>query len=163
MRIKILVLAVLAGLSLIFFVPWRMSGKQQSDYRTVAPNGVAIAENLQQLKSILYGSVNAKFKTKQDFKITQITFLKNKFPGGVIANIEFLTPTGYNSNVMLFKNIPSGKIISEGKVLNDPYAENRVIKATCTGGECCQVHAHIGDDGSIHVDCTCSPCTIYIE
>ncbi|MBN9350412.1 MAG: hypothetical protein J0H55_06985 [Chitinophagaceae bacterium] len=163
MKNKVVLFTVITGLSLIFFVSWSMSNKKPLDYRTVAPNGESIAENLDKLKSILNSSVNAKFKTKQDFNISEITFLKNKFSAGIIANVEFKTASGYNSNVVLFKNIPSANIISEGKALDNTYSQNEVIKVTCTGGECCQVHVHIGDDNNIHVDCTCSPCGIRIE
>ncbi|MCE2824329.1 MAG: hypothetical protein LW718_02855 [Sediminibacterium sp.] len=163
MKIKIVMFAAIIGLSLILLVSWGISNKKQPEYRTVSSNGESIAENLESLKSILSNSVYAKFNKQQDFTITGITYIQNKFSKGVIANIDFKTTSGDYSNVVLFQNIPSTKIILEGKVLDDSYMLNKAIKVTCTGRECCQVHVRIGDDNNIKVDCTCNPCSIYVD
>ncbi len=165
MKIKIALLAAFIGLSLIILVSWSTSNGSEPDYRVVAPNGESIAATLSDLQSVVSSSVNAKFKTQQEFTITGINFLHNKFPGGVIANVDYKTAGGLSSNVVLLKNIPPANIFSKDKALDITNAGNKAIKVTCTGDPCCQVHAHIGNDGNIYVDCSCDSdsCSMLVE
>jgi hypothetical protein len=139
-----------------------------------APNGVQIAQSTAELKSLIASSINRKFQTDNlEYDITNIKYSITK-SGGVISDIEYKTKDGMITNVVLMQGVKE-KITSTGDVkvvIDDKYIQNypspeasmmSVHKYSCSGPECCKVHALEHPDGSVDVDCSCSGCTMTIE
>ncbi len=172
-------IAVLFISSVIFFACKKSAADKatndnQPQLSLRAPNGVQIAQNTAELKSLVASSINRKFQTENlDYDITNIRHMVTK-SGGVISDIEFKTQSGVVTNVIIMENVKE-KITSTGDVrvvIDDKYVQNypspamslqKVRKYACSGPECCKVHALEHPDGSVDVDCSCSGCTMTIE
>lgn len=114
--------------------------------------------------------VKDKFKDNLNFKIKKIIYIPNEFDKGIIADIKYELPNGNVTNIFILKNIsneyihykPEWKII--GNAINNQYKETKpIVKFSCSGSPCCQVHSHISNDGTTTFDCSCDNCimTVY--
>ncbi len=131
-----------------------------------SPNGTSIAKSVDELKSILTPSINKKFNSDVDFKITKISFLEvNK---GAVADIEYSTTSGFNSNVVLMKECDTQFLCSaknvEGLITNEKALKSAaLVTFSCSGESCCKVHARLNPSGTINYDCSCANCTMQVQ
>lgn len=133
----------------------------------ISPNNTIIATNKSDLKNSITTTINKKFNEKTSFKIESINFLNVQV--GAVANIQYKTIKGVRSNVVFIVDFPINKIIGKFNNSNIFLKTNKSsvsvypITISCSGGDCCKVHVHINDDGSLFADCSCNPCTQTIE
>ncbi len=131
-----------------------------------SPNGTTIAKSVDELRSIITPSINKKFKSAVDFKLTKISFLDVK--KGAVAEIEYSTSSGINSNIVIMKECHTQFICSaknvEGLITNENSLKSAaIITFSCSGEPCCQVHARLNPDGTINYDCSCANCAMLVE
>jgi len=128
-----------------------------------SPNDYVIANSIDELEAMLLSSIEKKFEPNVYFKITKISYLNVK--SGVIADIEYITGSGEESNIILMKDFPY-EVNCNAKKINGLYENNSKgggISFSCSGEECCKVHAKLETDGSVSYDCSCDNCTMTIE
>ncbi len=139
------------------------------DYRLVGPNDAVLFANLKELKDEISRPISDKFKKNTDFKIKEITYTPNPYHHGVIADIKYVLPDGTVTNIILLKNIPTRHIMfgSKWDVKGTSSAElsketKPIVKFSCSGSICCEVHSHISNDGTVSFDCTCNNCVMTV-
>ena len=128
-----------------------------------SPNDYVIANSIDELEAMLLSSIEKKFEPNVYFEITKISYLDVE--SGVIADIEYITGSGVESNIILMKDFPY-KVICNAKKINGLYEDNPKgggISISCSGEECCKVHAKLENNGSVSYDCSCDNCTMTIE
>lgn len=129
-----------------------------------SPNKIVIASSVEDLKSILISSIAKKFNSEVDFKITKISYLDVE--KGAVADIEYLTTTGVESNVIIMQDCNTEFTCSakhvEGLITNK-NTRARAIVFSCSGVPCCRVHARINTDGTLNYDCSCGDCSMTVQ
>jgi len=128
-----------------------------------SPNDFVIANSIDELEAMLLSSIEKKFEPNVYFEITKISYLDVE--SGVVANIDYITGSGEESNIILMKDFPY-KVICNAKKMNGLYEDNSKgggWSFSCSGEECCKVHAVRNLDGSVDIDCSCAGCTMTIE
>ncbi|MDN4166057.1 hypothetical protein QWY31_11125 [Cytophagales bacterium LB-30] len=110
----------------------------------IAPNGGRLAESEQQVSQWIETDLKAKFGTKKEFSLPQITYFAIK--DGVIASISYTLEDGSSNNFIVKKG--------EG--------DEKTYKIACSGDACCQI---IGTEsgGTVEFTCSCNDCAVSYE
>jgi len=130
----------------------------------LAPSGVKIASSVVELKNILNPLVYNKFNKEIKYEITKIEYLNSS--KGFFAIIDFVMPSGEQSNVIYCNSFPNQINYNKSKVKYLSTAkkqEQQGYSFSCSGPTCCKVHAISHPDGTVDIDCSCDGCTMTIN
>ncbi len=83
---------------------------------------------------------------------------------GFFAIINFVTSSGEQSNVIYCKDFPNEINYDKSHVKYLSSLKSvQGYSFSCSGPECCQVHAVSHPDGTVDIDCSCTGCTMTIN
>lgn len=138
-----------------------------------SPEGKVLAKNIKDLKLQMNPQIFRKFKTDTiAYEVTNIKYASTK-SGGMIVDITYKTSDRIESNLIIMEGVKE-KVNANGNVrliIDDKYSkserkmlsENIKHSYSCSGPECCKVHALEHPDGSVDVDCSCGGCKMTID
>lgn len=127
-----------------------------------APSGDIIASSIEELKDIISPIIDEKYNYDVKYEIITIDFIDS--PKGFVAIIDYITSEGEESNLVYSKDFPNEINIEKNiKKLYCSQSKGGGYSFSCSGEECCRVHATANSDGSVDIDCGCSGCTMTIK
>jgi hypothetical protein len=136
-----------------------------------SPDGMVLASSIEDLRSQMNPQISRKFNNAtMAYTIENISYTRTK-SAGMIADISYKIPDGRESNIIIMDGVKE-KVNAHGNVrvvVDDKFSSSTNKAApvkhsySCSGPDCCKVHAVEHPDGSVDVDCSCGGCSMTID
>ena len=160
---KIYYLSCVLCCCLLFGFCERAELLSKEDYSLVSPNGIALAQDLSQLKSYISEEVIAKYGTGTDFDIVKIEYAESAVSSAGL--ITYQTNGGMRDQAIVISNYDKASTDTP-LTEQDGGCEKTVI--ICSGDSCCTLNGSIDlDTNDLTYACNCRDnagnCTLEIK
>lgn len=136
---------------------------QTSPLELVSPDGVRLAESMEELKGWIAPNINARSlrlgkSASGDFEVTRIEYFETEKQSAAL--VYYRSESGVEGNVGIVTEKAAGKNQAE------PIKWKADCLGTCSDGNTggCIVHASLDfGSGQVNFRCSCAGCTLVIE